>query len=82
MAVKKCVAVRLGVIYDSQVTNNKQGGLPARTPKPPVALLLVAWESYMTPSRPGYTKSSPQTGGCSYYFIEKSPKTTFFYENL
>ncbi len=26
MDVKKCVAMRLGVLYDSQATNRKQGG--------------------------------------------------------
>jgi hypothetical protein len=31
MAIKKCIAVQLGVIYDPQVTNRKQGGLPVRT---------------------------------------------------
>ncbi len=28
VAVRKCVAMRLRVIYESQVTNRKQGGLP------------------------------------------------------
>jgi hypothetical protein len=56
MAIKKCVAVRLGVIYDSQRTNKKLLGLTARTPIPSSALLLVTLESYMTPSRPEYTK--------------------------
>jgi hypothetical protein len=32
----------------------------------------------MTPSRPEYTKTPPQTGGSSYFLIEKSPKTAFF----
>ncbi len=45
---KKYVAMRLKVIYDSQATNRKQGGLPVTAP-PPAALLLVAWESYITP---------------------------------
>ncbi len=35
MAIKKWVAVRMGVLYDSQMTNRKQGVLPARTPTPP-----------------------------------------------
>jgi hypothetical protein len=52
MVVKKCIAVWLEVIYDSQATNGKQGGLPVKIPIPTGALLLVAWESYMTPSRP------------------------------
>jgi hypothetical protein len=42
MVMKKCVAVLLGVIYDFQVTNKKQGGLPLRAPLLPAALLLVA----------------------------------------
>jgi hypothetical protein len=41
MAIKKYVAVRLGVLYDSHATNQKQGGLPVRAPLPPAALLLV-----------------------------------------
>jgi hypothetical protein len=77
MATKKCVAVGLRVIYDSQATNRKLGGLLARTPFPST-LLLVVWESYMTPNRPEYTKTPPQTSGCSFLLIEKSPKTTFF----
>jgi hypothetical protein len=51
MAIKKCVAARLGVIYDSQTANRKQGRLPAKTPAPSGVLLLVAWESFMIPSR-------------------------------
>ncbi len=44
---KKCVAMRLGVLYDSQLA-----------------------EIY---------KTQPQTGGSSYFFVEKSPKTEFFW---
>jgi hypothetical protein len=33
----------------------------------------------MTPSQPEYTKMPPETGGCSYFFIEKSPKTMCFF---
>jgi hypothetical protein len=72
------VTVGLRVIYDSQGTNRKLGGLPARTPFPGT-LLLVVWESYMTPNWPEYTKTPPQTSGCSYLLIEKSPKTKFLY---
>jgi hypothetical protein len=32
----------------------------------------------MTPSRQEYAKTPPQTGGSSYFLIEKSPKTAFF----
>jgi hypothetical protein len=47
--------MRLVVIYDVQATNKKQGGLPVRDPPPsPASLLLVAKESYMTPSRQKY----------------------------
>jgi hypothetical protein len=58
MAIKNCIAVQLGVICDSQVTNRKQGGLPVRAPLSPAALLLVAWDSYTctTPSRLEYKK--------------------------
>jgi hypothetical protein len=52
MAIKWCIAAWLGVIYNSQATNRKLGGLPARTPIPPRALLLVVLESYMIPSWP------------------------------
>ncbi len=31
---KKCIPVRLGVMYNSQATNRKKGGLPARAPTP------------------------------------------------
>jgi hypothetical protein len=75
---KKCAAVQLGVIYDSQPNNRKLGGLPARTLTPSSALLLVFWESYITPSQLEYTKMPPETGVFSYFLIEKSPKTTFF----
>jgi hypothetical protein len=43
-----------------------------RAPVPPAALLLVAWELYMTPSRSEYTKRSPQTGGSSYFYLLKN----------
>jgi hypothetical protein len=72
----------LGVIYDSQVTNRKQRRLPVRTSLHPTAVLLVARESYLTPSRPEYTKTPPQTGGSLYFLIEKPHKTAFFDENL
>jgi hypothetical protein len=45
MAMKKCVAVWLGVIYDSQATNRKKGRLSVRAPLL-AALLLVGWELY------------------------------------
>jgi hypothetical protein len=50
--------------------------------RPPPSLLLAAWESYMTPSQPK-SKIPIQTGGNSYFLIEKSPKTAFYiYKNL
>jgi hypothetical protein len=52
--------------------------LPARSPTPCSALLLVSWESYMTPSWPKFTKIPPETSGYSYFLIDKSPKRTFF----
>ncbi len=54
--VKNCVAMRLGVISVSQATNRKQGGLPVRAPLPPAPPLLVAWESFLTPSWPDTQK--------------------------
>jgi hypothetical protein len=74
---KKCVAVRLGVIYDSKATNRKQGVLPVFAPLLPAILLWVAWETYMTPSRSEYTKTPTKTGGSSNCLIEKSPRTVF-----
>jgi hypothetical protein len=49
------------------------GSLDDSLPKPllPCALLLIAWESDMTPMWPEYTKTPPQTDGYSYFFIEK-----------
>jgi hypothetical protein len=61
-----------------QATNRKKRGFTGRAPTPPGTLLLVEWELYMTPSRMECTKTPPQTGGCSYFLIEKSPNTTFF----
>jgi hypothetical protein len=48
MAIKKGVAVWLGVIYDPQTTNRKQGGLPVRAPLPhrtPIGRLGVIYDS-------------------------------------
>jgi hypothetical protein len=44
MAKEKCIAVQLGVIYDSQVTR-KQWGLLVSAAFPCV-LLSTAWQSY------------------------------------
>jgi hypothetical protein len=78
MAIKKWIAVRLGVLYDSQTTNRKLRGVPARAPNPSGALQLVAWESYLTPSWPEDTKMPPVTVGCSYFLNGKLPKTIVF----
>jgi hypothetical protein len=40
MAIKKCKSVRLGVMYDSQETHSKQGGLPVRAPSLPHSYCL------------------------------------------
>jgi hypothetical protein len=40
MSIKKCIAMWLGVLYDSQATNRKQGGLSVR------AALCTTWHSY------------------------------------
>ncbi len=56
---KKCVAIRLGVIYDSQATNRKQGGLPVRAPSPcctPIGRLGVIYDSH----RAGIHKNTPK----------------------
>jgi hypothetical protein len=50
MAIKKFVAVRLGVIYNSHATNKKQEG-------PPVRALPSLPESHMTPGRPECTNN-------------------------
>jgi hypothetical protein len=50
MAIKECIAVRLGVIYDSPVTNKMQGGLPVRAPVPhraPIGCLGIIYDSQL-----------------------------------
>jgi hypothetical protein len=76
MAIKKYIAMRLRVINDSQ-GDQQEKGLPVKVHLPPVALLLVAWESYMTRTQPEHSKTPPQTNGSSYFLIEKLPKTVF-----
>jgi hypothetical protein len=59
----------LGVIYDYQATNRKQGGLPVRAPLPhrtPIGHLGVIYDS-----EPAEIHKLPQTGGSSYFFISK-----------
>ncbi len=68
--------MRLGVIYHSQATNRKQGGLTVRAPSPcrtPIGR--------MTPSRLEYSRTLSKTGGSYDFLIEKSPKTAY-YKNL
>jgi hypothetical protein len=36
----------------------------------------------MTPRWPEWTKIPQETCGCSYFFIVKSPETSFFDKNL
>jgi hypothetical protein len=66
---KKCVAVRLGVIYDSQATHREQG--VSRTP---ISCLGVIHDSQ--PAK--LHKKPPQKGGSSYFLLEKLPETEFF----
>ncbi len=50
MGLKKCSAMRLEVIYDSQVTNRKQGRLLVRAPlsfSTPIGRLGVIYESQL-----------------------------------
>ncbi len=51
MAIKKCIYVRLGVIYDSQVTNRNQGGPPVR------ALLPLPYSNWSPGSHIGLPDS-------------------------
>jgi hypothetical protein len=75
---KKCITMWLGVTYDFQATNRKQGGLPVRThhPRQRIAIgrLGVVYDSQPA----GIHKNTSQTGGCSYFSMEKSLKTTSF----
>ncbi len=71
---------RLGVIYDSHATNRRQGGLSMQ--ERGSALLLVAWESQKTPSRPESTKIPPQTVKCSHFLIEKLPSDIYLADRL
>jgi hypothetical protein len=57
---KKHTTVQLGVMYDSQATNRKQGGLPVRAILP-AALLLVTWESYVYDSQLAKTYKNTTT---------------------
>ncbi len=53
------------------------GTTPCQNPLHPAALLLIAWESFMTPSWLEYTKTPPQTGGGFHFLIKKSHETAF-----
>jgi hypothetical protein len=84
MAVKKCIDVRLGVIYDSLATNSKYPWQPIGSREdylesPLSRRVHCIGRSYLTPSRPEFTKIPPQKGGSSNFLIEKSPKTAYFY---
>jgi hypothetical protein len=64
MSIKKCIAVQMEIIYDSQPTNRKPGGLPARTRDPlwstPIGRLEVIYDSQGLIRRPG-----GQAGSCA-----------------
>jgi hypothetical protein len=78
MAIKKCVAVQLGVIYDSSATNRKQGELPVRAPLPPCHT-PIGRPGVIQDSQPAeIRKTPPKTGGSSYFLIEKPPTELFF----
>jgi hypothetical protein len=81
MAIKKSVTVQLAAIYGSQAANRKQGGLglPMKAPYP-TALILVTWESYMTPSLSKYTKITLKTGGALTLRLKNFLKQHFFYK--
>ncbi len=48
------------------------------SPPSPATLLLVSWESYITPSQAECTQTPPQTGEISYDLIEKCLKLHLF----
>jgi hypothetical protein len=70
--------MRLGVLYDSQATNRKQGGLPVRAPPPPcrtpIGHLEVIYDSQ--PSRKH--KNTTKNRGKLLLLIKKSPETAYF----
>jgi hypothetical protein len=74
MAIKKCVAVRLEIIYDYQATNRKQGGLPVRVPSPchtPFSHLDVIYDSQLAQIHKNTTTKRWKL----FLFEEKLPKT-------
>jgi hypothetical protein len=82
MAIKKFVAVRLGVTYDSCVTNRKKRGLPVRAPLPPICtpvgrLVVIR---YSQPA--GINKNTTTNKWKLLLFDWKSDKTTFLDKNL
>jgi hypothetical protein len=80
MAIKKNIAVRLGVIYEFQVTNRKQGRLQQEPPPPwhtPIVHLGV-----IVIVQPEWRKIPPETVGCSNSLIEKSLKTSLIRYNF
>ncbi len=72
MAVKKCGVVPLGVIYDSQVINRKQGG-PLREPPTPLGHSYWLNGSHIWLPAGQNTQKTSETGGWSSFFIEKLP---------
>ncbi len=79
MAIRKCVAVRLGVINDFKATNRREGVLSTRTPSTPA----YSWESNKPSSRQEYTKTTRQKSGEVLTFcLEKRQKQYIFYNIL
>ncbi len=77
---KKCIALRLGVMYDSQTTNGKQGGLPVSTPTPlwctPIGRLGVIYDS-----KPAGIQKNTTTNRWKNW-LKNRLKQHFFYTNL
>jgi hypothetical protein len=74
MAIKKYIVVELGVIYDSQATNRKQGGLPVRAPRP---LPHSYWSPGSHIRLPAH-KKIPTNRWKLLLLIDKSSKTAFW----
>ncbi len=78
IAIKKCVAVRLGVICDCQATNRNKGRLPMRAPprRTPISHLTMA----IYDSQPSRIHKNITTDRWKLLLlIEKSNETGFFY---
>ncbi len=83
MAIKKCIAVPLGVLYGSQATNRKQGGLPVRAAFPrrtPIGHLGVMYDSQPAEIHKNTTINRWQA--LVFYILENRLIQHFFKENL